>query len=375
MKITVDRNMPLAQQAFATLGEVQVVDGRNLQKEQIHDTTILAIRSTTKVNQALLEGTSVRFVGTATIGTDHMDIGYMEQQGIQWVYSPGCNARSVAEYMTAALLHLALKYEQPLAGQTLGVVGIGNVGRKIVKQAEALGMRVLRNDPPREQQEGPEGFCALDTLLAESDYVTMHVPLSRSGALATHHMANADFFARMKPGAFFINAARGAVVDTPALIAALDNRHIRATVIDTWEGEPSFSQDLLARATLATPHIAGHSFEGKANGSIMVYEQACTFLGKEPDFNPEPYMPEPLLPSTTFPENGSEREKLYELVRRIYDITADDARFRAAQTTPDGFDALRRNYPVRREFAFTKVEQIPTESLRRKIRDLGFKTI
>jgi erythronate-4-phosphate dehydrogenase len=270
MKIAVDRNMPLAQEAFATLGEVQVVDGRSLQSKDIRNTTILAIRSTTKVQAALLDGTDVRFVGTATIGTDHLDIPYLEKQNIKWVYSPGCNARSVAEYITAALLHLAITYNQPLKDQTLGIIGVGNVGSRVAAQAEALGMRVLLNDPPRARTEDAQAFCELSMLLHESDYITMHVPLANDGQDPTFHMVNETFLARMKPTAFFINAARGAIVQTPALIKALQHATIRAAVLDTWEGEPAISPELLERATIATPHIAGHSFEGKVNGTLMV---------------------------------------------------------------------------------------------------------
>jgi len=372
MKITVDRNMPLAPEAFATLGDVQVVDGRTLRSRDLQDTTLLAIRSTTKVNAGLLEGTPVQFVGTATIGTDHLDIPYLERRGMHWAYSPGCNARSVAEYLTAALLHLATKYEQPLTGQTLGIIGVGNVGQRVATQARALGLHVLCHDPPRERAEGPQAFCGIERILDEADFISMHVPLEKRGPDATYHMVDQDFLARTKRGAFFINAARGAIVDTPALIQALDDGQIQAAVVDTWEGEPAISPELLNRVTIGTPHIAGHSYEGKLNGTLMVYAAACRFLGRPPTFAPEQYLPPPLLPQIAFPCGQTPWDAYHQLVAAIYDIAADDARLRETQAHPEAFDTLRRHYPIRREFATTCVTDIPSPHAARIVRALGF---
>ena len=372
MKIAVDRNMPLGSEAFSTLGEVAIIDGRRLQSSDIMDTSILAIRSTTKVNAALLQGTAVEFVGTATIGTDHMDIIYLEEQGITWMYSPGCNARSVAEYITAALLQLAVTHNQPLQGQTLGIIGVGNVGSKVARQAEALGMQVLLCDPPRARAEGPDAFCDCHTLLAQSDFVTMHVPLERGGPDPTFHMANANFFARMKRGAFFLNAARGAIADTQALLEAIDASRIKATVLDTWEGEPDISRDLLNRVAIGTPHIAGHSFEGKVNGTLMVYEAACRFLQCPPAFDANQHMPHPILPETPMPASGNAIRDLHLLVKQVYDIMADDARLRETVADKAGFDTLRRQYPIRREFACTKVTGISTVPIAQQVAALGF---
>ena len=371
MNIAVDRNMPLAPEAFRTLGEVSIIDGRTLRREDIKNTTILGIRSTTKVNHQLLHDTAVQFVGTATIGTDHMDIPYLEQHGIEWMYAPGCNARSVAEYITAALLHLAVTYHQPLQNQTLGIIGVGNVGSKVAKQAEALGMRTLLCDPPRARKEGNGAFCDCKQVLAESDFVTLHVPLNREDPDKTMHMANETFFQQMKPSAFFLNAARGAVVDTQALIQALDVSQIKAAVIDTWEGEPDISQELLARVAIGTPHIAGHSFEGKVNGTMMVYEAACRFLQRQPHFDLQEHMPAPTLPRTPFPHTQTDIQNLQQLVMRVYDIARDDAQLR--QTIEHGgFDHLRRNYPIRREFACTTVTDIADPKRAHQIEALGF---
>lgn len=369
MKTVCCANMPFAAEAFSTLGETVVKDGRHIRADDAKDADVLAIRSTTRVNAALLDGSRVRFVGTATIGTDHMDIPWIEQRGIAWSFAAGCNANSVSEYVTAALLRLATRHGFDLRGLTLGVIGVGNVGARVVEKGLALGMRVLPNDPPRaragECVKTADGqtpaFAPLETVLAESDIVTLHTPLTRDGADATFHLAGADFFARLKSGAIFINAARGAIADTDALLAARRAGRVRHLVVDCWEGEPAFRADLLAAADLATPHIAGHSYEGKVMGTVMVYRAACAALGLKPAWSMEGRWPAPLVPEiglTVF--DLPERALLDGIVRRVYDIEADDARLRALAGLPDdaraaGFDRLRREYPMRREFRFTRV--------------------
>jgi erythronate-4-phosphate dehydrogenase len=384
MKIVCSSNMPYAREAFGTLGDVLVKDGRAISREDVRDAAILATRSTTRINAALLDGSSVRFAGTATIGTDHMDIDYLEAKDIAWCYSPGCNANSVSEYVTAALLCLAKRHGFALEGKTLGVVGVGNVGSRVVAKGEALGLRVLQNDPPRERLEYPDGdspFVALDDLLHEADIVTLHVPLSREGADATYHMGDGRFFGLLGDGAVLLNCARGDVVQGDALLAAMNGGKVSYAVIDTWEGEPGCRADLLQRVDLGTPHIAGHSFEGKVMGTVMVYREACRFLGVEPAWSPDAFLPDPPVPRVSL--DAADRpngEILWDIVRRVYDIEADDARLRATVSqAPDEraarFDALRRNYPIRREFRFTDVDvNGATLSLEQALAGLGFGT-
>ncbi|MFC1453356.1 4-phosphoerythronate dehydrogenase [Verrucomicrobiota bacterium] len=294
MKIVCAANMPYAREAFSTLGCPVVLDGRAIAANDVRDAEVLAIRSTTRADRALLDGSAVRFVGTATIGTDHMDISYFERAGIRWCYSPGCNANSVAEYVAAALLSLADRHGFGLRGKTMGVIGVGNVGSLVAEKARTLGLRVLPNDPPRAAREGTAlPWVSLDRVLAESDIVTLHVPLSREGPDATFHMAGREFFHRLKPGAVFLNCARGAVVETDALIEALVGGIVSHAVIDTWEGEPEYRTELLDRVDIGTPHIAGHSFEGKVMGTVMVYREVCRFLGLEPTWSPEALLPPP----------------------------------------------------------------------------------
>jgi len=377
MQIVCARNMPLAGEAFSTLGQCTLLDGRKIRREDLQNTELLAIRSTTPTGADLLDGTPVRFVGTATIGTDHMDIPYLEEHGIQWCYSPGCNANSVSEYITAALLVLGVRHSIPLSGKTLGVIGVGNVGTRVAEKGRALGMHVLLNDPPRQRCEPDAGpFVSLEQLLAESDIVSLHVPLTHEGPDATAHMANADFFKAMRPGSIFLNAARGGAMNTEALLKALRSGHIAHCVIDTWEKEPDISQELLVQADIATPHIAGHSYEGKVQGTVMVYEAACRFLGIRPAWKAEPHMPPPTVPFLTLPPQGqSSEEALHSVVSAIYDICQDDQRLRAAGGhNPEAFDDLRKHYPMRREFRFTTVSIPPStpNTVRAPLSALGF---
>ncbi len=389
-KIICATNMPFAGEAFSTLGSVRILEGRDISAADVREAEILALRSTTKVDRALLEGSQVRFVGTATIGTDHLDLDYFDQAGIRWCFAPGCNANSVSEYITAALLCLGQRHGITLEGLTIGVIGVGNVGSRVVRKARALGMRVLMNDPPRERAEAGGGaavrpdfergpFVPLDRILAEADVITVHVPLTKDGPDKTFHLADESFFRKAKKGCLFLNAARGAIVDTGALLTALDAGWVSHVVLDTWEGEPRFRLDMQARVDIGTPHIAGHSFEGKVMGTVMVYREACRFLGVEPTWSHEPLMPAPLVPEIRVAVKGrSDEAVLREIVRQVYDIEADDRRLRAAGVPDDQqrakhFDRLRRDYPERREFQYTKIiAPDASPSLRGKLGALGF---
>jgi erythronate-4-phosphate dehydrogenase len=372
MNIICSSNMPYAKEAFSTLGEATLLNGREIGADDVKGAEILAIRSTTKAGPELLDGSSVKFVGTATIGTDHLDLSYFEANGITWCYAPGCNANSVSEYVTAALLCLGQRHGLTIEGKTIGVIGVGNVGSLVVKKAKALGMRVLQNDPPRQRnEEDSEDFVELDQVLAESDIITMHVPLEKGGEDPTWQMVNAEFFEKARNDCIFLNAARGGIMDTDALLGAINSGKVSHCILDTWEGEPSIRTDILERADIGTPHIAGHSFEGKVMGTVMVYEEACKFLGVDADWKVDALLPEPLVPEVSVNAEGrSDEEVLWEIVRQVYDIENDDGVLRAS---PVGFDAQRSNYPIRREFRFTRVcLQGASEKLLTKVRELGF---
>lgn len=382
MKIVCDNNLPFAAEAFGTLGEVTLLDGRAIRPADVRDADVLITRSTTKVTRELLAGSHVRFYGSAVIGTDHIDIPYLESAGIPWSAAPGCNAESVSNYLVAALLVLGGRHGFRLEGRTLGVIGVGNVGRRVVAKGHTLGLRVLACDPPRQRDPADteaRAFVPLARILAEADIVTCHVPLTCEGPDATWHMLDDAACAALRPGTVVVNAARGEVVRTDALLAVLGKRVAHAA-IDCWEGEPAYRPDLLRVADIATPHIAGHSYEGKVNGTMTVYRRACQVLGRPPTF--EPRLPLPPVPELTLDAAGREDEDvLREAALAVYDIIGDDARLRASCVADDvararAFDRQRKQYPVRREFHATAATlRGGSEALRAKLAGLGFRVV
>ncbi len=345
MKIIADPNIPYVREAFGPLGDIILVPGRQITAAAVRDADLLLVRSVTPVNAALLENSRVKFVATATIGVDHIDLDHLAARGIGFAGAAGSNANSVAEYIVAGLLELAHRQKFRLRDKTLGVVGVGNVGRRVVRYAEALGMRVLPNDPPRQRAEHLPQFVALDRLLAESAIVTLHVPLDDS----TRHL----FQAGNLRGFTLLNTARGAVVDNAALLKAIDGDRLDGCVLDVWENEPTISPELLDVVDLGTPHIAGYSFDGKVNGSRLIYEAACRFFELPATWRPQlPPAPVPVIELYVSP-NDDDEDVIRHAVRRLYDITADDA---ALRQNVRAFDRLRAEYPVRREFANTHIQ-------------------
>ena len=372
MRIVADPNIPFVQEAFGPLGEVRLVPGREIMANAAHDADALLVRSVTPVNAALLDGSSVKFVATATIGIDHVDQAYLSTKGIGFASAQGSNANSVAEYVVAAMLEMARRQKFRLRDKTLGVIGVGHVGSRIVRNAEALGMRVLQNDPPRQRMEKGLHFVPLERLIAEADIITCHVPLTREGADATSHFFDKDRLATLKlRKPILINTARGAIVDNKALLKAIDGEWVGGVVLDVWEGEPNISPELLDVVDLGTPHIAGYSFDGKVNGTQMIYRALCYFFEIEPSW--QPTLPAASIPriELTVSSGEDDEEVVRRIVRRIYDITADDA---ALRRNILAFDNLRAEYPIRREFFNTElVLRDANESLRAKFAALGFK--
>ncbi|HOE66321.1 MAG TPA: 4-phosphoerythronate dehydrogenase PdxB [Candidatus Hydrogenedentes bacterium] len=378
MKIVADENIPYAREAFSTLGEVAALPGRTLSPEAVRDADLLMVRSITKVNAALLEGSSVRFVATATIGEDHIDKSYLAERGIGFSSAPGCNAESVAQYIAAALLELAGRYTLQLGAMSLGVIGVGNVGSRVARAARALGMRCVLNDPPRARAEGGAEFGTLEDAAA-CDVVTFHVPLTKNGPDATYHLADAAFFQSLRPGAILLNTSRGAVVDNAALNVALASGRMRAAALDVWEGEPLVDVELLKQVFIGTPHIAGYSFDGKVNGTVQIYRAACAFLGVAPTWDPAPLLPAPECPEVTVRgDTSNPQAELREAVRKVYDIRRDDAAMRTLLDAPQEergprFDRLRKEYPRRREFQHTRaIVQPESRLLAGLLMKLGF---
>ncbi len=361
VNIIADENIPFVREAFGHLGTVKTVAGRKITSAIISNADILLVRSVTKVNETLLAGSSVKMVATATIGTDHIDVEYLNKRGIAFASAAGCNANSVAEYIIAGLLELAIRNDISLKEKVLGVIGVGNVGSKVSAKAKILGMRILKNDPPLQYQSGSQEYIELDELLAESDFVTIHTPLTIEGQWPTYHLADKSFFDKMKKGAFFLNSSRGAVVDSKSLKENIKNDKLAGVVLDVWENEPMIDVELLDIVDIGTPHIAGYSFDGKVVGTQMIYNAVCRFLGVKPKWNYKLVMPAPVVPSV-FVEKRFDRIELAVLdtIKKVYDITEDDRKLREIKLCSVNerrkfFDMLRKNYPIRREFFNTKL--------------------
>ena len=376
--IVVDENVPCAVETFGALGTLRILPGRRISPHDVRDADALIVRSVTRVDEALLGGSAVRFVGTATIGCDHVDLDYLKSRDIAFASAPGSNANSVAEYVTAALLLSAQARRTTLDGATMAVIGVGNVGTRVVEKAEGLGMRCVLNDPPRCRQTRSPAFVTLPGALAKADYVTMHVPLLRGGPDRTEGMARAAFFSAMRRGAVFLNTSRGAVVDEAALAAALDSGHVAQAVLDVWQGEPAIDPAMVRRAFLATPHIAGYSFDGKVAATSMLYVAFLAWLGLEQSMCLEAASPTDASRLDFSGRAEADEEVLREAVSAAYDIQADDRALREAVAEPERaarFDLLRKTYPQRREFHHTTlVLPRDRDSLARKAARLGFRT-
>ncbi|MBL7636328.1 4-phosphoerythronate dehydrogenase PdxB [Atlantibacter hermannii] len=350
MKILVDENMPYARELFARLGEVKAVPGRPIPVAELDDADALMVRSVTKVNGQLLDGKGVRFVGTATAGTDHVDQDYLHQAGIAFSAAPGCNAIAVVEYVFSALLMLAERDGFELTDRTVGIVGVGNVGGRLHKRLEALGVRTLLCDPPRADNGEPGDFQPLDKLVEEADILTFHTPLYKDGPYKTWHLADEALISRLKPGAILINACRGAVVDNAALLKCLDAGQKLSTVLDVWEPEPDLNVALLDKVDIGTAHIAGYTLEGKARGTTQVFEAYSAFIGKPQQIALDSLLPAPEFGRITL-HGPLDQPTLKRLVHLVYDVRRDDAPLRKVAAVPGEFDKLRKHYLERREWS------------------------
>jgi len=350
VKILVDENMPYARELFARLGEVKAVPGRPIPVAELDDADALMVRSVTKVNGQLLDGKGVRFVGTATAGTDHVDQDYLHQAGIAFSAAPGCNAIAVVEYVFSALLMLAERDGFELTDRTVGIVGVGNVGGRLHKRLEALGVRTLLCDPPRADNGEPGDFQPLDKLVEEADILTFHTPLYKDGPYKTWHLADEALISRLKPGAILINACRGAVVDNAALLKCLDAGQKLSTVLDVWEPEPDLNVALLDKVDIGTAHIAGYTLEGKARGTTQVFEAYSAFIGKPQQIALDSLLPAPEFGRITL-HGPLDQPTLKRLVHLVYDVRRDDAPLRKVAGVAGEFDKLRKHYLERREWS------------------------
>ncbi|MGP0173785.1 4-phosphoerythronate dehydrogenase PdxB [Pseudomonas sp. NCHU5208] len=349
MQIIADENIPLLDEFFAGFGDIRRLPGRAIAAQDVRDADLLLVRSVTRVDRALLAGSRVRFVGTCTIGTDHLDLDYFAEAGIAWSSAPGCNARGVVDYVLGSVLTLAEREGVGPASRVYGVVGAGQVGGRLVELLQGLGWQVRVCDPPRHAAEGGD-FVALEQVIAECDVISLHTPLDAT----THHLFDAARLAALKPGVWLINASRGAVVDNAALCALLPQRPDLKVVLDVWEGEPQADVELAALCQLATPHIAGYSLDGKLRGTAQIYQACCRALGVPEQVRLDDLLPAPWLSEVTVDGRADPTWALASLCRAVYDPRRDDADFRRslvgdAEARRAAFDRLRKHYPMRRE--------------------------
>jgi erythronate-4-phosphate dehydrogenase len=348
MKIIIDDKIPFIKGLLEPFAEVKYISGNKILREDIIDADALIIRTRTICDKALLEGTSVKFISTATIGSDHIDTLWCDANNIKWATAPGCNSGSVMQYITSAILTLAYKYQLELSDITLGVIGIGNVGKKVVSMASALGMRVLKNDPPREMKEGKGDFNSLDDILALSDIITVHVPLTFTGDHQTYHLADEQFFSLMKKGAYFINSSRGQVCNENALKKVIKNKSLNGCVLDVWETEPNPDPVLLKSTDVATPHIAGYSLDGKFNATVTSVNNLCEFFRININLPSKDILPLPADPLINISKcHLDEQKALHEVILRTYPVSRDSDHLKK---NPSRFEDMRGNYWPRREF-------------------------
>ena len=372
MKIIIDNKIPYIKGALEPYAEVVYLPGNLTTAEVVKDADALITRTRTICSQEVLEGSKVRFIATATIGFDHIDTDYCKTAGIEWTNAPGCNAESVNQYVSSALCSYSKKHGYVLEGKTIGVVGVGQVGSRIAKTCEILGMNVLLNDPPRERREGPSQFVSLQTIEQQADIISFHVPLNIDGRDCTFHMVNTEFFQGLKKKALIVNTCRGEVFDTKAVYNAKISDDISGIIVDCWENEPELDLDLLKLADYGTSHIAGYSKDGKAKGTKMSVRAISRFFGLGiNDWEPADVEP----PSNPVIElNGSKQnadQLLADAILSTYKIESDD---KALRDNPRLFEQLRGDYPVRWEFGSYSVRQTDVNTdILGKLEKLGFK--
>jgi erythronate-4-phosphate dehydrogenase len=372
MKIIIDNKIPYINGALEPYAEVVYLPGKETTPVIVNDADAIITRTRTKCNEHLLAGSSVKMIATATIGYDHIDTGYCEKAGIEWTNAPGCNSWSVAQYIMAALHALATEKKLQLSELTIGVIGAGNVGSKVARFCQVIGMNVLVNDPPRQRKEGDSGFVSLVEIQQKSDIITVHTPLTNDGVDKTYHLIDESFIEACENDIFLINSARGEIMDTQAVLVALKFGKIKEAIIDCWENEPSIDYDLLDHTFISTPHIAGYSRDGKANGTSMSVRAISRKFGLGIDDweckNVE-------IPAETIIHldgaGRTDQEVIAEAVLKTYPIIEDNNRLKFSPVT---FEKQRGDYPVRREFPiYTITSQGVSQNALSILSGLGFK--
>lgn len=373
MKLVVDENISFAKEVFSLFGEVKLLAGREINNEILKTADILIIRSVTNVDESLLRNTPVKFVGTATIGTDHIDIDYLKNNNITFADAKGCNAFAVAEYVLTALIKICADEKINPEGKSIGIVGVGNVGSKVVKFSELLGLRVLKNDPPLQRKSPDEEFYSLQEVL-KCDIVTLHTPLTFEGVDKTFHLLDEEKLSQLKDNSILINTSRGAVIDNSALRKIISQKKLKVA-LDVWENEPDVELALLEKAVIASPHIAGYSLEGKVNGTIMIFNALNNFLGTNYHFDFT--LPEVKNNLLNYNQTDFNIDELNELLNRIYDIESDTNQIKKmlyfnCEDRVKYFDEMRKNYPLRREFNNYRIK-LNSDKLKKLFEGLRFR--
>lgn len=373
MKLVVDENISFAKEAFSLFGDVKLLAGREINNEILKDADILIIRSVTNVDETLLKNTPVKFVGTATIGTDHIDLDYLKNNNIAFADAKGCNAFAVAEYVLTALIKICADEKTNLEGKSIGIIGVGNVGSKVLKFSELLGLKVLKNDPPLQRKNRNEKFYSLEEAL-KCDIVTLHTPLTFEGEDRTFHLFDEEKLSQLKDKSILINTSRGAVIDNKALKKLISQKKLKVA-LDVWENEPNVELSLLERVAIASPHVAGYSLEGKVNGTIMIFNALNTFLGTNYYFDFT--LPEVKINLFEYNQADLELYEFNDLLKRIYDIDSDTNQMKKMlyfnrEDRVKYFDEMRKNYPLRREFNNYRIK-LKSDKLKNLFEGLRFR--
>lgn len=351
MKILIDENMPYAEQLFSQLGEVVLKSGRTLTADDLVDVDALMIRSVTKVNADLLsKANQLKFVGTATAGMDHVDQGLLRERGVFFTAAPGCNKVGVAEYAFSVMMVLAQQHGFSVFDKTVGIIGAGQVGSYLQQCLEGIGIKVLINDPPKQEAGDLRQFTPLDELLSQADIITLHTPITRDGAYPTQHLIGESVLNKLRGDQILINAARGPVVDNSALKERLKRNDGFIAALDVFEFEPEVDMELLPLLAFATPHVAGYGLEGKARGTTMIFNSYCEFLNNELRAHASDLLPTAPVPKLVLDRDWDEAT-LHNITQLVYDVRKDDALFRREISQPGAFDLMRKNYWDRREYS------------------------
>ncbi|TNF87832.1 MAG: 4-phosphoerythronate dehydrogenase [Gammaproteobacteria bacterium] len=371
VKIVADQNIPCVSEAFADLGEVELLPGRDIRPSDLQDCRCLLVRTVTRVDEQLLEGTAVEFVGTATIGTDHIDLDYLQKTGIGCSNAAGCNAEAASEYVVSGLFALAERRGFDPFKRRAGIVGYGNVGSRLVHKLETLGLDCLVNDPPLQAGgDTRRDWVDLDTILRECDFISLHVPLTRSGMHATFHLLDEIRLRQLGDGCLLVNAARGEVVNNSALLSLLEQRDDLHVFLDTWEGEPLPSRELLRRVGLATPHIAGYSVEGRLRGTQVILDAACTRFDLESGWHMSNELPPERMIGGAATDSWAALFRQHCNIWRDHEALLDGAGL-DGQDFAAHFDSLRRVYPDRLEYERFRVDAA-TDLPATALQELGF---